>query len=54
MDSMVFELKSSELIAHCVMVSNHDIHILRSCYQLQHHSQPMAELPQFGMEVASL
>ena len=54
MDSMIFVLKSSGLIADRVRITNRDIRILLPCCQLQRNSQPMAEWPQFGMEVASL
>lgn len=54
MDSMVFGLKSSGLIAHRAKVNKGGIRILRSYCQLQRYSQPLAARAQFGMEVALL
>jgi hypothetical protein len=54
MDSMIFWLKSSGLIAHHARISNHSIRILRSCCQLERDSQLVAPWSQFGMEVALL
>lgn len=53
MDSMIFMVRNSGLTAPRARISKRGVCILRSCYQLQRYSQPMAPRAHFGMEVAS-